>query len=295
MDDQLIWATDQEGQIRLIAARTTDLVREAQRRHNSWPTATAALGRTMTAALLIGAMQKGDEKITLRILGDGPLGAVVAQSNGQGQVRGYVQNPDLDWPSKSPEKLDVGGAVGSTGHLHVTRDLGLKESYTGSAPLVSGEIAEDLTHYFATSEQTPSAVALGVLVNEDGSVQAAGGYILQLLPGVSEERIEDIEKQIQALGPISHFFASGKDLADLVEPLLPGHEKKVLAVKKPAFYCHCDRERLTVMLKSLGAQELAQMREEQGGAEVVCHFCSERFWFSAEDLTALEREVSGLE
>ncbi|KAB2954461.1 Hsp33 family molecular chaperone HslO [Heliorestis acidaminivorans] len=291
MGDQLIWATDRDGQIRLIAARTTELVAEAQSRHKSWPTATAALGRAMTAALLMGAMQKGEEKITLRILGDGPLGAIVAQSNAQGEVRGYVQNPTLDWPSRSPEKLDVGGAVGATGHLHVTRDLGLKESYTGSAPLVSGEIAEDLTHYFATSEQTPTAVALGVLLNEDGTVQAAGGYLLQLLPGVSEEKIEHLEKKIKELGPISYFFASGKDVASLLDPLLPEEDKKILAQKKPFFQCQCDRLRLETMLKSLGAQELAEMRKEQGGAEVVCHFCNEQYIFSVDELIALEKEL----
>ncbi|MBM7867022.1 Hsp33 family molecular chaperone HslO [Heliobacterium gestii] len=289
--DELIRATAQEGMVRLICARTTELAGRARELHGTWPVPTAALGRALTAAALLGALQKNDEKMTLRILGDGPLGAVVAQGDAKGRVRGYVQHPELELPPTAEGKLDVGGAVGRQGHIHVTRDMGLKEAYTGSAELVSGEIAEDLTRYFLISEQTPSAVALGVLVDVDGSVMSAGGFMLQLMPGADDTMIDQLEARIARIGPISQYWSTGKNACDLMEDLLEGMEPKVLASYQPEYFCGCDRERVAVLLKSLGADELADMRETQGGAEVCCHFCSQAHYFGPDELQAWEQEL----
>ncbi|MCW2277196.1 Hsp33 family molecular chaperone HslO [Heliophilum fasciatum] len=289
--DALIWATAAEGGLRLLAARTTDLVAEAQRRHGTYPVPTAALGRSLTAVALLAAMQKGEERVTLRVLGDGPLGGVIAQGDGTGKVRGYVQHPDLELPPTAAGKLDVGTAVGKEGFLHVTRDLGLREAYTGSSALISGEIAEDLTYYLNISEQTPSACALGVLIDRDGSVLSAGGFILQRMPGADESLIDQLEERIKALGPISRFFQSDRDVQELVTALLGDLNVQILARKKPIFQCNCDRERLRTLLKSMGPEELASMHAEQGQAEICCHFCNAQYLFTGEELLALAEEV----
>ncbi|MBC9783339.1 Hsp33 family molecular chaperone HslO [Heliobacterium chlorum] len=291
MQDELIRATADQGKIRFIGARTTRLVSVAQQKHQTWPVATAALGRTLTASALMGSMLKAEDRMTLRILGDGPLGAIVAQGDAKGQVRGYVQNPTIELPPTPEGKLDVGRGVGKEGHIHVTRDLGLKDTFTGTSALVSGEIAEDLTHYFFTSEQTPSAVALGVLIDVDGSVLEAGGYIVQLMPGADDKTIDLLEQCIARLGPISKYLADGKSTKEMMEDLLGELDPKILNSYEPEFSCGCDRERLSALLKSFGPDELADMRREQGGAEAICHFCSEKYQFSADELLAWEQEL----
>lgn len=286
MADQVLRAVGAAGQVRAIVAVTTDLVEEARRRHQTYPVASAALGRLLTAALLMGQNQKGEEKVTLRIIGDGPLGGIIADANAGGEVRGYIQNPQVDLPSKNG-KLDVGGGVGQTGQLWVTRDLGLKEPYSGSTPLVSGEIAEDVTNYLYVSEQTPAAVALGVLVGPDNNVLAAGGYLAQLLPGAAEDTSLRLEQNIAALSPVSNLIAAGNSPEEITASLLQGLEPKILARGPALFNCSCSKEKLSGILVSLGADEIKGMIAEQGGAEVICHFCNEVYRFTGVDLAEL--------
>lgn len=289
MQDHLIRATGAGGHIRAVVAVTTRLVEEARRRHQTTPTATAALGRALTGAAVLGANLKGNDSITLRIHGDGPLGAVFADVNAAGHLRGYVQNPQVDLAPNAQGKLDVGGAVGRNGHLFVTRDLGLKEMYTGTAPLVSGEIAEDLTHYLWTSEQTPSAVALGVLVDTDLSVRACGGYLLQVMPAAGEEERERIEQNLRALGAVSRAVDAGLSPEEMLERALAGVDYRVLDRQPLEFRCRCSRGRAAGVLVSLGASELEQMIREQGEAEMRCEFCAEVYHFDAAELREILR------
>lgn len=286
MQDYLIRATAYDGKVRAFAVQTTGIVEELRRRHHTTPTATAALGRTVTAALMMGTMLKGEEKLTVQIKGGGPIGQIVADANAKGEVRGYVDNPEVDLPLNSKGKLDVAGAVGTEGFLYVTKDLGLKEPYRGSIPIVSGELAEDFTYYFVKSEQTPSAVALGVLVDVDYTVKTAGGFIIQLLPGLNDEDIAQIEKELNALPPITSLLDQGHSLEAILETLLPG--SKVLERRDDVrFKCKCSRERVEQTLISMGRSELEQLLEEDRQAEVVCHFCNEKYHFNEDDLKAL--------
>lgn len=284
MQDYCIRATADQGAIRAFASTTTQLVEEARKRHDTLPTATAALGRLLTAAGMMGITLKGQDTLTIRVLGDGPLGAVVATANADGSVRGYVQEPHTHLPSKRPGKLDVGTAVGRQGLLHVTKDLGLKEPYTGSVPLVSGEIAEDLTYYFAVSEQTPTSVALGVLINPDHSVQAAGGLIVQVMPGAKESQVAQLEKNITALPPISELISRGEGPEEILKRALKGFEITVHEHQPLKFSCPCSKERLERILISLGPQELQEMIEEQEEAELTCHFCASKYYFSRKEM-----------
>ncbi|MCM3273435.1 Hsp33 family molecular chaperone HslO [Paenibacillus elgii] len=290
MQDYLIRATAYEGKVRAFAVRTTGIVEELRRRHQTTPTATAALGRTATAALMMGIMLKGEEKLTVQVKGGGPIGQIVADSNAHGEVRGYVDNPAVDLPLNQIGKLDVAGAVGTDGFLYVIKDLGLKEPYRGSIPIVSGELGEDFTYYFAKSEQTPSAVALGVLVDVDYTVKAAGGFIIQLLPGLTDDEISQIEKELAALPSITSLLDRGDRLEDILATLLPGAE--VLERRDDIrFQCKCSRERVEQTLISLGRDELQEILEEDGKAEIVCHFCNEAYRFSREDLEAILKSI----
>ncbi|NEN85421.1 Hsp33 family molecular chaperone HslO [Paenibacillus elgii] len=290
MQDYLIRATAYEGKVRAFAVRTTGIVEELRRRHQTTPTATAALGRTATAALMMGIMLKGEEKLTVQVKGGGPIGQIVADSNAHGEVRGYVDNPSVDLPLNQIGKLDVAGAVGTDGFLYVIKDLGLKEPYRGSIPIVSGELGEDFTYYFAKSEQTPSAVALGVLVDVDYTVKAAGGFIIQLLPGLTDDEISQIEKELAALPSITSLLDRGDRLEDILATLLPGAE--VLERRDDIrFKCKCSRERVEQTLISLGRDELQEILEEDGKAEIVCHFCNEAYRFSREDLEAILKSI----
>jgi len=291
MYDYCIRATAADGRIRCWAASTTNLCEEARRRHDTYPTASAALGRLLTAGVMMGLNLKGEDTLTLRILGDGPLGAVVVVANAQGEVRGYVQNPHTHLPSKSPGKLDVGGAVGKDGFLYVIKDLGLKEPYTGGVPLVSGEIGEDVTRYFAESEQTPSAVSLGVLVDTDNTVKAAGGYIVQLMPGVTEEEIGELEKNIGEVPPVSQMIDQGMTPEEIGEQVLKGMGFQVLEKNPVAFKCKCSRERVSHVLKGIGRDELEDILQEQGHAELNCHFCGEKYLFEEDELKQMIAET----
>lgn len=270
------------GRVRAFAVRTTVLVEELRRRHDTWPTATAALGRTLTAGAMMGAMLKGEERLTIQVKGNGPLGQIVVDANAKGEVRGYVNEPHVHLPSNSMGKLDVAGAVGREGFLHVTKDLGLKDPYRGSVPIISGELGEDFTYYFAVSEQTPSAVGLGVLVAPDNSVIVAGGFIVQILPGLSDEELTMIEQAVGAMPPVTSLLDQGLELDEMLRRLLPDVE--ILEQMDISFQCHCSRERVEQTLVSLGKSELEQLIEEDGQAEVVCHFCNEKYTFEKEEL-----------
>lgn len=288
MKDYLIRGIDNTGNIRVFIASTTEMVEKARRTHITSPTATAALGRTLTAGAIMGTMMKNDkDRLTLKINGGGPIGNILVVSNNSGTVKGYVDNPYADVESRSDGKLDVGRVVGKDGSITVIMDLGLKEPYVGQSNLISGEIAEDLASYYMLSEQKPSVVSLGVLVDKDISVRAAGGYIIQLLPDVSEEDIEKIEDSIKNIEPISTLIDLGLSPEDIMKKLLPDFDMKVLDKTKVEYSCDCTRERIQDVLKSIGKKEIEAMIEEDGKAEVVCHFCNTNHQFSREELEKL--------
>ncbi len=281
MKDHILKATTSGG-VRAFAIITTQLVEEARKRHDSYPVATAGLGRTMTAALLLAANLKTDESITVRIAGDGPLGEIVADAHESGIVRGYVKNPHLDLPLRNG-KLDVGSAVGE-GHIFVTRFTGLKQPFTGSSELVSGEIAEDVTNYLLVSEQTPSSVALGVLVEPDLTVGAAGGFMIQALPNAEDEVLSQIEKNIEDLPPVSQLIREGKDAAAIIKMIFAQLPVTLYEEIPVEFKCPCSHERIQDVLVSLGAEEINDILTNDGQAEVCCHFCGEKHQFTKEDL-----------
>ncbi len=275
-----------DGGVRGVAAVATATVEEARRRHDTAPTATAALGRTLTATAMLGAGLKDDQKITLRVLGDGPLGGIIADGNGGGAVRGYVANPDVDLPVTVRRKLDVGGAVGR-GTLHVTKDMGLRYPYHGSVPLISGEIGEDVARYLVVSEQVPSVVALGVLVNPDGEVRAAGGYILQVLPGAREDLPRYLEERVRALPPVTELVREGMEPQAILELALGELAPRSLGGSPMTFTCGCSRARVEAVLIALGKDEVETLIAEQGRAEVTCRFCGDRYVLGAEEMRRL--------
>lgn len=292
--DYLLRAASKDGSVRAFVATTTALAEEAHRRHDTSATASAALGRTLTAALLFGATLKDDdESVTLRVIGDGPLGGIIAQADARGRVRGYVHEPHADLPARPDGKLDVRGIVGSEGFLHVTRDLTLGQPYTSSAPLVSGEIAEDVSNYFLVSEQTPSVVALGVLVDTDLTVRAAGGFFLQALPGASEATLSALEANIGLLPSVSAAIDSGLTPEGILKLAFAGIDYEILARQELSFACQCDRERVTRALISLGATELQELAAASEPIELNCHFCGERYTFSPDEVASLLAQVAG--
>ena len=286
MKDVLLLATVAGGSARLAVATTTQLVEDARRRHDTFPTATAALGRTLTAGLLLASNLKGEDTLTIRVLGDGPLGAIIVSADAWSTVRGYVQEPHTHLPSKEGGKLNVGGAVGK-GMLYISRDLGFGDPYTGSVELVSGEIAEDIAQYLTVSEQIPSGVVLGVLVDTDNSVAAAGGVLLQMMPGATEETVQALEKNLAGLGPLSNIIAEGKEAQAVLELVTKGLPMTVLAERPVRFTCNCSKERLEKVLISLGKEELRDMIASEGKAELTCHFCGENFHFNRAELEDL--------
>jgi molecular chaperone Hsp33 len=282
MADYMIRATALEGKVRVFAVQTTGVVEELRRRHDTTPTATAALGRTVAAGVMMGAMMKGEEKLTLQVKGDGPLGQIVVDANARGEVRGYVDHPETDLPLNEIGKLDVSGAVGNSGFIYVIKDLGLREPYRGSTPIVSGELGEDFTYYFAKSEQTPSAVALGVLIDTDRTVKASGGFILQLLPGLSEDEIAVMEEKLGKLPPITTMLDNGLTLEQILESI--ADDVRILDRMDVTYRCRCSRDRVEQTLMSLGRQELQAILEDDKQAEVVCHFCNEPYLFTEQDI-----------
>lgn len=291
LDDHLVHAVLADGQVRALAAVTTKTVEEARWRHDLFPTAAAALGRTLTVTAILGAMLKDPQRIFIDIVGDGPLRYIRTNADSEGNVRGYVGDPHVHVPSNAQGKLDVGAAVGQ-GDLYVLRDFGLRETYRGHVPLVSGEIGEDFSHYFLHSEQTPSLVSVGVLVGTDNSTLAAGGLIIQVLPEADEAVIAHLETVAGRLPAISSAVAEGQTAEDLIRMAADGLDVKLLAERPVRFHCGCSRPRFEKALIALGAEELRDMLETDGSAELVCHFCSEVYRFDATELDALLAEAT---
>ncbi|HFJ9442312.1 MULTISPECIES: redox-regulated molecular chaperone HslO [Bacillus] len=287
MKDYLVKALAFDGEVRAYSVRTTNTVSEAQRRHDTWRTASAALGRSLTAGTMMGAMLKGDQKLTIKVEGNGPIGPILVDAHANGDVRGYVTNPHVDFEGTEQGKLRVYQAVGNEGFVTVIKDIGMREPFIGQSPIVSGELGEDFTYYFAVSEQTPSSVGVGVLVNGDDSILAAGGFILQIMPGAQEETISFIEDRLQKIPPVSTLIEQGLSPEELLYAVLGGDKVKVLETMDVQFNCTCSRERIESVLISLGKTELEQVREEEEETEVHCHFCNERYKFSKEDITNL--------
>lgn len=291
MSDYLVKALACDGQVRAYAARTTETVGEAQRRHHTWPTASAALGRTLTAGLMLGAMLKGDAKLTIKVEGGGPIGRILVDSNAKGEVRGYVTNPQTHFELNQHGKLDVARAVGTDGTLSIVKDIGMRDHFSGQVPIISGELGEDFTYYLVSSEQVPSSVGVGVLVNPDNTILAAGGFIIQLLPNTSEETITKLENQLKTIEPISKLIQRGLTPEEILKEVL-GEEPKILETMPAEFNCPCSRERIASAIISLGKQEIQDMIDEDGQAEAHCHFCNELYMFTAEDLEELKEQAN---
>ncbi|MCI5993258.1 MAG: Hsp33 family molecular chaperone HslO [Clostridiales bacterium] len=292
MQDHIVRAISKDGCFKAVAITSKDLVERARQIHKTLPTATAALGRLLSATSMMGNMQKVENgSITVQVKGGGPLGTVLAVGDAEGNVRGYVQNPQISLLEKYRGKLDVGAAVGSDGTITVIRDLQMKEPYIGSVALVSGEIAEDITQYFAQSEQTPTACALGVLVDTDQSVKAAGGYLVQLLPGAPDEQIDKLEAGIQRADTVTKMLETGMDAETMLNTVLADFEIEILETTPVEYRCYCSRERVTSMLISLGKEELRQIVDDGQTIHIDCQFCDRVYDFSPQQV---EKILAGL-
>ncbi|MBR5022954.1 MAG: Hsp33 family molecular chaperone HslO [Oscillospiraceae bacterium] len=292
MSDYLVRGMSMDGFVKAVAIRSTELTRRGAEIHKTTPNATAALGRALTAASMMGNMQKVDNgSMTLQIKGDGPIGTIVCVSDPTGNVRGYVYEPNVPVVEKYPGKLDVGATVGRDGTLTVIRDLQMKEPYVGSIPLVSGEIADDVTAYFAQSEQTPTACALGVLVDTDCSVKVAGGYILQLLPGAPDETIDKLENGIKRAGAVTAMLDAGLTPEEMLGQVCGDLGILFMETTPVEYKCYCTRDRVEAALISLGKKELAEIIEEGKPFPVECQFCDEKYVFTPEQITDLLKEL----
>lgn len=287
MTDYIIRASAADNQIRAFAATTRDLVEHARTIHNTSPVATAALGRLLTAGAMMGIMMKGEKDLlTLQIKGTGPIGGIIVTANSGGTVKGYVYHPEVMLPASPKGKLDVGGAIGD-GMLTVIRDLGLKEPYVGQTNLVTGEIAEDLTYYYVTSEQVPSSVALGVLMNKDNTVRRAGGFIIQLMPFASEEIISKLEENISKLDGITGLLDKDMTPEMILEQLLGDFNLEILDKSPTVFECNCSKERVEQAVISIGRKDITEMINDKEPIEVNCHFCNEHYLFQVEELKSI--------
>ena len=292
--DKLIRGNSTDGSIRVFTAITTDVVNEAHRIHQTSATVSAALGRLLTAGAILGAQLKSEQdSLTLQINGDGPVGMMTVVSNARSEVRGYVSNPIADLPPNSKGKLDVSGIIGQ-GFLSVIRDLDLKEPYIGRTPLISGEIAEDLTYYYAKSEQIPTAIALGVLVDTDLSVKAAGGYMIQLMPEATDETADRLTEIVENLPPVTDMIMNNMSAEDIAFAVTDGFDMVLeLNSPSPEYKCNCSRDRMERALISLGKKELSDIIEEQGNAEMTCRFCDNVYEFSKDELLKLMEKAKG--
>ena len=287
MKDYLIRATAANGQVRAFGVTSRELTETAKNAHDTSPVATAALGRLMSAAVMMGADLKGEnDLLTLRMEGDGPMGGLLATADSHGNVKGYAFHPEVLLPPNAKGKLDVGGALGA-GMLSVVKDIGLKEPYVGQTNLVSGEIAEDLTYYYATSEQIPCSIALGVLMNKDNTVRQAGGFMIQLLPGASDELIDRLEERLGSLPSITALLDAGKTPEEILSGLLGDFDMEILEKKPVQFHCDCSRERVERAIVSIGKKEIREMIEEGKPIEAGCQFCNKKYSFSVEELEEL--------
>lgn len=292
MADRIVRAISTDGMVQAAAICSRDLTERARQIHKTLPVATAALGRTLAAASMMGNALKSDgASLTLQFKGGGPLGTVLAVSDNEGNVRGYVTNPHVDIPLRKDGKLDVGTAVGHEGTLTVIKDLHMKEPYVGTIDLLGGEIAEDVAGYFVESEQVPTACALGVLVDRDQSVKAAGGYLIQLMPGAAEDTIAKVEGGIMAAGAVSAILEKNDDPEAMLRTVMSDFDLKILETCPVEYRCYCSRERVERALISLGRTELEQMLSEQGGCQLTCQFCDAVYEFTAEDIRRLLKNL----
>ncbi len=285
MEDKITKFLAYNGKISIVCINTTNLVEKARKIHDLSPVATAAFGRLLTITALMGQeMKNKEDKLTIQIQGNGPIGTMLTTANNSPKVKGYVANPYVDLPLNEFGKLDVGGAVGVDGYINVIKDIGLKEPYVGVSPLTSGEIADDFTNYFVNSEQTRTAVALGVLVNKDG-VKRAGGYIINPMPDATDEEIANVEKSIFEAGAISKMLDEGLSLLEIAKKVTGDKNVKVIEdIKTPVYECDCSKERMIEGLATLDKNTIKEIIEEDGKAEVVCHFCNKKYEFSKEEL-----------
>lgn len=290
MEDYLVRATAADAQIRAFACTTREIAETARAAHNTSPVVTAALGRLLTAGSMMGSMLKGEKDLlTLQVSGDGPMGGMTVTADAKGRVKGYANVPDVILPANSQGKLDVGGAVGH-GFLSVIRDLGLKDPYVGQTELQTGEIAEDLTYYFATSEQVPSSVGLGVLMNRDNTVRQAGGFVIQLMPFAEEESIARLEENLGKVSAVTALLDAGKSPEQILSILLEGLDYEITEKMPVCFSCNCSRERVEKALISIGRAQLQDMIDEGEEIQVNCHFCNKNYAFSVKELEELQKK-----
>jgi molecular chaperone Hsp33 len=288
MNDKIVRATAQNGDIRIIAAITTNLVSEGVKVHNCAPTAAAALGRMLTAGSLMGAMLKSEsDSLTLKISGGGDAQGVVVTSHADGHVKGYIGNPQADLPPNEKGKLDVSGIIGKDGNLFIIRDMGLKEPYVGQVPIYTGEIGDDLAYYFTVSEQTPSAVGLGVLVDKDLSVSAAGGFIIQMMPGANELVADIITYRLQEIPSITEMISKGMTIEEILNFIFDDMDLKILEDMEPSYKCDCSKERVERALISIGEKDLQDLYNEGKEEELKCHFCNKNYKFTSEEIGEL--------
>lgn len=284
----ILRATVSNGDIRVFMVHSTDIVEKARKIHNLSPTTSAALGRLLTAGSIMGVMLKGEkDNLTITMNGGGPTGNLVVCSNSKGNVKGYISNPSIDLPLNLKGKLDVGGAVGKNGMLTVVKDMGLKEPYVGQVPIQTGEIAEDLAYYFAVSEQVPSAVVLGVLVDTDTTIKAAGGILIQMLPGANEMLGDIITFRLHEIPPLSKLIAEGKSGEDILNMLFDDMDLKIYEKIEVDYICDCSKERVEKALVALGKDELIKIKNEDSKIEMQCHFCNKRYVFNEDEIERL--------
>ena len=292
MADQIVRGMTADGFVKVVGITTTNLVERARQIHKTLPTATAALGRLLTAASMMGNMQKTEEgSVTLQVKGGGPLGTLLAVSDWQGNVRGYVENPAISVMEKYRGKLDVGAAVGTDGTLTVIRDLRMKDPYIGTIPLYSGEIAEDIASYYVQSEQIPTACALGVLLDRNQSVRAAGGYLIQMLPGAPDDIVDQVERSIEAVGNVTSVLEAGASAAELLHMLFVGMDLRLLETTDIEYRCYCSRDRVRSTLISLGMDDLKQIIEDRETVTVSCQFCDTVYEFTPDDVSELLKNL----
>lgn len=293
MSDYLVKALAYEGFVRAYAVNATETIAEAQRRHDTWNTSSAALGRTMVGALMLGATLKGDDKMTVKVEGNGPAGAIIVDSNGKGEVKGYIKNPHISLPLNTVGKIDVRGAVGTEGLFTVIKDLGLKEPFSGQTPIISGEIGEDFTYYLAVSEQIPSAVGVSVLVDTDDSIKTAGGFMIQIMPGASEEIIVQIEERLKETARISTLLDDGQTPEEILQNLLATDDVEFLETMPVQFKCDCSKEKFASAILTLGVEQIQELIDQDHGAEAVCAFCNNKYEYSEAELYDLKQEILG--
>ena len=282
--DYIVRGLAYDGEIRAYAATTTESVQEAQTRHYTWPTASAAMGRTMTATVMMGAMLKGDQKLTVTVDGQGPIGRIIADADAR---YAYVDHPQTHFPLNGQGKLDVRRAVGTNGSIQVVKDVGMKDYFSGASPIVSGELGDDFTYYYATSEQTPSSVGLGVLVNPDNSIKAAGGFIIQVMPGAKDETVTKLENAINEMEPVSKLIEQGLTPEGILNEILGEDNVQILDTTTAQFECNCSHEKFLNAIKGLGEAEVQSMIDEDHGAEAVCHFCGNKYQYTESELEDL--------